>query len=136
MLSFLLVEDDVFVAARIDDLLVDEGLAVIGPVGTLDKAKLLARDETLDAAVLDVNIVGGRIDDVADILTHCNIPFLFVTSCERDELPMKPRSDIGPKTVQGRRSHASSSEDQAAREQPWRPRMESHFAENRPERHC
>jgi len=91
MLSFLLVEDDVFVAARIDDLLVDEGLAVIGPVGTLDKAKLLARDETLDAAVLDVNIVGGRTDDVADILTHRHIPFLFVTSCERNELPMKHR---------------------------------------------
>ena len=91
MLRFLLVEDDLFVAAHIDDLLIEEGLHVIGPVGTLDKAKLLARDETLDAAVLDVNIVGGRIDDVAEILTHRDIPFLFVTSCEHDDLPMKHR---------------------------------------------
>ena len=91
MLRFLVIEDEFFVAAHIDDLLIDEGLDVIGPVGTLDKAKLLARDETLDAALLDVNIVGGRIDDVADILTHRNIPFLFVTSCERDDLPLKHR---------------------------------------------
>jgi DNA-binding response OmpR family regulator len=91
MLRFLLVEDDLFVAARIDDLLIDEGVGVVGPVLTLAKAKLLARDETLDAAVLDVNIVGGRTDDVADILTHRHIPFLFVTSCERGELPMKHR---------------------------------------------
>ena len=91
MLRFLLVEDDVFVAAYINDLLIDEGLDVIGPVGNLDKAKLLARDEPLDAALLDVNIVGGRIDDVADILSHRNIPFLFVTSCEHDDLPVKHR---------------------------------------------
>ena len=36
MLRFLLVEDDLFVAAHIDDLLIEEGLHVIGPVGTLD----------------------------------------------------------------------------------------------------
>ena len=91
MTRILLVEDELFVAAHIDDLLIDEGLDVIGPVITLAKAKLVARDETLDAALLDVNIVGGRIDDVADILTHRHIPFLFVTSCERRELPMKHR---------------------------------------------
>lgn len=91
MLRFLVVEDELLVAAHIDFLLIDEGLGVIGPVGTLDKAKLLARDEPVDAALLDVNIVGGRIDDVADILTDRHIPFLFVTSCEREELPMKHR---------------------------------------------
>jgi DNA-binding response OmpR family regulator len=91
MLRLLVIEDEIFVAAHIDDLLSDEGLDVIGPVGTLDEAKLLARDETLDGALLDVNIVGGRIDDVADLLTHRNIPFLFVTSCGRDDLPPNHR---------------------------------------------
>jgi DNA-binding response OmpR family regulator len=91
MQRFLVIEDEFFVAAHIDDLLRAEGLDVIGPVGTLNEAKLLARDETLDGALLDVNIVGGRVDDVADILTHRDVPFLFVTSCERRELPMKHR---------------------------------------------
>jgi len=91
MQRFLVIEDEFFVAAHIDDLLRAEGLDVIGPVGTLDEAKLLARDETLDGALLDVNIVGGRVDDVADILTHRDVPFLFVTSCEYGDLPQNHR---------------------------------------------
>jgi DNA-binding response OmpR family regulator len=91
MLRFLVIEDELFVAARIDDLLDNEGLEVIGPVGTLDEAKLLASDEMLDGVILDVNIVGGRVDDVADILTQRNVPFLFVTSCERDNLALSYR---------------------------------------------
>ncbi|MGO9431721.1 response regulator [Rhodoblastus sp.] len=87
----LVIEDDFFVAGHIGDLLSDEGLDVIGPVGTLSEAKLLARNETLDGALLDVNIVGGRVDDVADILTHRDVPFLFVTSCESDDLPLDHR---------------------------------------------
>ena len=91
MPRFLLIEEKKFVGAHIEKLLSHEGLDVIGPAGTLDEAKLLARDEPLDGALLDVNIAGGRIDDVADILTHRNIPYLFVTSCEYADLPLNHR---------------------------------------------
>jgi DNA-binding response OmpR family regulator len=91
MQRLLVIEDELFVALHIDDLLNDEGFEVVGPVGDLDEAKKLARSETLDGALLDVNIVGGRVDDVADILTHRHIPFVFVSSCERESLPANHR---------------------------------------------
>jgi len=87
MSRVLVIEDEFFVAAHIEGLLNDEGLEVIGPVGTLDEATKIARDSMLDGALLDVNIDGGRVDDVADILSRRNVPFLFVTACGRDNLP-------------------------------------------------
>lgn len=86
-----MVEDEFFVAVYIDGVLSDAGFEVVGPVGRLDEAKLLARDENLDGAVLDVSIVGGRVDDVADILSDREVPFVFVTSYDRDNLPTQHR---------------------------------------------
>jgi CheY-like chemotaxis protein len=94
MLRLLVIEDEFFVAAHIDNLLNDEGFDVVGPVGTLDEAKLLARDETLDGALLDVNIDGGRVDDVADMLMRRKVPFLFVTAYGRDNLPPSHREAV------------------------------------------
>jgi DNA-binding response OmpR family regulator len=87
MSRFLVIEDEFFVAAHIENLLSDEGHEVIGPVGTLIEARALARSAQFDGALLDVNLDGGRIDDVADILAQREIPFLFVTGCGRDNLP-------------------------------------------------
>jgi DNA-binding response OmpR family regulator len=94
MLRLLVIEDEFFVAAHIDNLLNDEGFEVVGPVGTLDEAKQLARDETLDGALLDVNLDGSRVDDVADILMLRNVPFLFVTAYGRDNLPPSHREAV------------------------------------------
>jgi CheY-like chemotaxis protein len=94
MLRFLVVEDEFFVAAYIEDLLSDEGLEVIGPVGTLDEAKQMASDQAIDGAVLDVNLDGARVDDVADILTRRKVPFLFVTAYGRDNLPPSYRDAV------------------------------------------
>ena len=91
MLRFLVIENEEFVAAYIETLLNHEGLDVIGPVGTLDEAKLLARDEKFDGALIDVHTAVGGIDDVVAILTRRNIPYLFVTSSEADDLPLNHR---------------------------------------------
>jgi len=87
MPRLLVVEDEFFVATYIECLLSDEGHEVIGPVGNLDTAKEIARDEAIDGALLDVNLGGARIDDVVDILTRRNVPFFFVTAYGRDNLP-------------------------------------------------
>ena len=52
---------------------------MIGPVGTLEQALKLPKDETMHGALLDVNIDGGRVDDVAAILAQRDVPFVFVT---------------------------------------------------------
>lgn len=94
MQRILVIEDEFFVAAHIEHVLLGEGVEVIGPVGSLDEAKILASNEDLDGALLDVNIDGGRIDAVADILAQKHVPFAFVTAYGRDSLPLAHREAV------------------------------------------
>jgi DNA-binding response OmpR family regulator len=91
---FLVVEDEFLLAAHIDLILADEGHEVIGPVGTLDEALQIAKEETIDGALLDVNINGDRIDEVAATLERRRVPFIFVTGYGCDNLPAKFRDTI------------------------------------------
>jgi CheY-like chemotaxis protein len=103
MQRILVVEDEFLVAIHIGSILEDDGLQVVGPVGSLMEAIKLASNENLDGALLDINIVGGRVDDVADILARRQVPFMFLTAYGRDHLPKnfsdatlvaKPFSDL------------------------------------------
>jgi CheY-like chemotaxis protein len=94
MRRILVIEDEFLVAANIDFILVQEGHEVIGPVGTLGEALQLANDEALDCALLDVNLDGGRVDDVAAILDRRGVPFIFVTGYGRDNLPPNFRDTV------------------------------------------
>ena len=87
MRRMLVVEDEFLLALRIHTLLEEADVEIIGPVGTLDEARKLADDETLDGALLDVNIDGGRVDDVVEILRRHDVPFVFVTANDADHLP-------------------------------------------------
>ncbi len=87
MPRFLVVEDEFFVAAYIEGLLNEEGLEVVGPVSTLDEAKRMASEQAIDGALLDINLGGDRVDDVADILARRNVPFIFVTAYGRNNIP-------------------------------------------------
>src|SRR5687767_12682206 len=75
----LVVEDEWTVAIDIADQLEDFGCVVVGPVGRLDEALALAREEPLEGALLDVNLRGEFSYAVADALTARNIPFLFTS---------------------------------------------------------
>jgi DNA-binding response OmpR family regulator len=88
MSRILVIEDEFLLAAHIEGILEDDGYDVIGPVGTLAEAVKLAEDEELCGALLDVNIVGGKVDEVADILERRGVPFVFVTGYGRDHLPI------------------------------------------------
>ena len=87
MRRILVVEDEFLLALRIQTLLEAGDVEIVGPVGTLDEARKLADDETLDCALLDVNIDGGRVDDVVEILRRHDVPFLFVTANDADHCP-------------------------------------------------
>jgi DNA-binding response OmpR family regulator len=75
----LLVEDDALIALDAEDVLVSAGYVVVGPAGTLVRAKQLAATEPLAAAVLDVNLNGLYIWPVAELLHNRGIPFLLLT---------------------------------------------------------
>lgn len=85
--NILVVEDEPLVAMSMEAALRGAGLRVVGTAGTLSGAVSLARSATCNAAVLDVNLRGERVDEVAAILHERSIPFLFVSGYGRGNLP-------------------------------------------------
>ena len=85
----LLVEDELLIAMTVEVVLRDEGCAIVGPIARVEPALKAAREETLDAAILDVNLAGDRIDPIAQALAERKIPFVFTTGYDRSMLPAK-----------------------------------------------
>lgn len=77
--KILLVEDEALIAAMAADMLANLGATVVGPAGSLSGALALATSADCDAAVLDVNLRGERVDPVAAVLGKRGIPVLFAT---------------------------------------------------------
>jgi CheY-like chemotaxis protein len=92
----LVVEDEFIIAAMAEDMLTELGATVVGPAATLAKALFLAETEHFDAAVLDVNMHGVRIDPVAKALSERGVPMVFATGygeCTLDDAPHAPILD-------------------------------------------
>src|SRR5215467_1551178 len=83
----LVIEDEPLVAMDVESSLTAAGCEVIGPAATLERAKLLIEESNCDAVLLDVNLVGQPVDELATLLTRKNRPFAFVTGYGRDALP-------------------------------------------------
>ena len=85
----LVVEDEALVAMEIEAQLSAEGCRVIGPAGTVERAKALVDGTELDAALLDANLGGQPVHELAAALTQRGIPFAFATGYGRDGLPQE-----------------------------------------------
>jgi DNA-binding response OmpR family regulator len=83
----LVVEDEYLVAVLIQNMLESAGCVVTGPFPRLREALDAADHDTCDAAVLDINLGGARIDPVAAALSRRNVPFVFVTGYGSGGLP-------------------------------------------------
>lgn len=101
----LVVEDEYLIADDMRGALLDAGAEVLGPVPTLDAAaSLVATEPQLDAALLDINLGGTLVFDLADTLAARAVPFVFATGYDdaaipdrftdvpRLEKPVKPRN--------------------------------------------
>lgn len=75
----LVVEDEYLVAILIEEILKSAGCIVRGPIPRLPDALDAVDHDDYDAAVLDVNLAGERIDPVAQALSRRKVPFVFVT---------------------------------------------------------
>src|SRR3546814_1044209 len=94
----LLVEDEILIAMDMRNRMVDWGCTVVGPVSRIDQALDVVETERLDAAVLDINIDGERIDSVAARLLDRDIPFVFTTGYATG--PVLPERFAGISAVQ------------------------------------
>jgi CheY-like chemotaxis protein len=82
----LVVEDEIMVAALLEDRLQGLGCDVVGPAHRIEDALALLASEPVDVAVLDVNISGRMVFPVADALAEREIPFIFATAYGRSGL--------------------------------------------------
>jgi PAS domain S-box-containing protein len=83
----LVIEDEPLVSMELEGELAAAGCEVIGPAATLAHAKTLVEEGKYDAALVDVNLKGQPVDELAALLTEKNRPFAFVTGYGRDALP-------------------------------------------------
>ncbi len=83
----LIVEDEPLVAMELADHLAEAGAEIVGPVGNVPDALILIGREQFDAALLDANLAGMPVDDVAAALTRKNVPFAFVSGYGPESLP-------------------------------------------------
>ena len=83
----LVVEDEPLIAMDIAATLSDAGCHVVGPASSLEEAKALIAATGFDAALLDANLGGQPVDELAAALTRLRIPFAFLTGYGRDGLP-------------------------------------------------
>ena len=84
----MIVEDDYFMADELRVALQQAGADLVGPVGRVSEARdLLERDGPIHGAVLDINLAGEMVFDVADSLRARNIPFVFVTGYDAEIIP-------------------------------------------------
>jgi CheY-like chemotaxis protein len=83
----LVIEDEPLVAMDLESSLQSAGCQVIGPAGTVAQAMSLVVAADYDAALVDVNLAGHPVDEIAAALAQKNRPFAFVTGYGREALP-------------------------------------------------
>jgi PAS domain S-box-containing protein len=75
----LLVEDEALIGLQMEEALREAGCEPLGPAATILEALDIINRDPVDAALLDVNLAGGRSYAVADVLTAKGVPFAFCT---------------------------------------------------------
>jgi CheY-like chemotaxis protein len=84
----LVVEDEYMIAEDMRATLADAGAEILGPVPTIaEAADLIDAEPNIDAALLDVNLRGDMVFDVADTLVARGVPFAFITGYDRTTMP-------------------------------------------------
>jgi DNA-binding NtrC family response regulator len=75
----LVVEDEALVALQLQNDLQQAGHHIVGPARSLKHGLMLASQEHIDAALLDVRLGRETSAAIADLLLARNIPFAFAT---------------------------------------------------------
>lgn len=87
----LIVEDDVLLGMAIGLCVQDAGYKVAGLARSVEAALETLSHETVDAALLDVNLQGELVFPVANALAERGVPFVFVTAHPPRDIPENHR---------------------------------------------
>src|SRR5215212_4183791 len=82
----LVVEDEAMVSMLLEDMVLDCGGEIIGPVAKFDRALEFAREGEFDVAVLDINLGGTLSYPIAEVIRDRGIPLIFATGYGTDGL--------------------------------------------------
>jgi CheY-like chemotaxis protein len=93
-LKVLLLEDSELIAMHMEEMLADAGCDVVATLDTVAGALDFIRSNSVDAAVLDVNLRGEKVFGVAAELKSRGIPFVFSTGAAERFIP--PKFDAAP----------------------------------------
>ncbi len=83
----LIVEDEPFIALTLEDMLDELGFGLVGTVSQVTEAIEMIGRESVDCALLDVNLGNEKIDPVADLLASRGVPFIFTTGYGASGIP-------------------------------------------------
>jgi DNA-binding response OmpR family regulator len=90
----LVVEDDYFIAEEICAALREKGASVIGPAADVEHGRMLMARQPLDCAVLDVNLHGEHVFQLAGELRARGVQSIFATGYDAAFLPLAFRDAI------------------------------------------
>jgi DNA-binding NtrC family response regulator len=85
--TVLIVEDDFLVGHDLRAFLEGAGAAIVGPIGDVAHACDVAREQTIDGAVLDVRLWSGTAAPIAVELTTRHVPFIVVSGYGAEDIP-------------------------------------------------
>lgn len=86
-MRILIVEDEYYVADDVARALEERGATVVGPVATIEEAERAVGEETLDGAILDMNLRGEMAFPIAERLQSRGIPFVIASGYHQNSLP-------------------------------------------------
>jgi CheY-like chemotaxis protein len=82
----LVVEDEAMISMLLEDMVLDCGGEIVGPVAKFDDALELAHKAEFGVAVLDLNLNGTLSYPIAEVIRERGIPVIFATGYGADGL--------------------------------------------------
>ena len=82
----LVVEDEAMISMLLEDMVLDCGAEIVGPIAKFDDALELAHRAEFEVAVLDLNLNGTLSNPIAEVIRERGIPVIFATGYGADGL--------------------------------------------------
>jgi DNA-binding response OmpR family regulator len=86
-LKVLVVEDEFYLADDLARALCEAGAEAVGPVGSVEQAERILADESIDAAILDLNLGGILAGSLVERLSAEHVPCVIVSGYSEDAVP-------------------------------------------------